>query len=164
MVSLRYPSSWFLAAVLCALLGVSACAGPSKAARAQKAQRAIPAKAKAVVRTAKTYLPEEEQGRKRPKDCSDYTQRVFAEHGLELPRTSQEQSLLGKRVDSPKKLRMGDLVFFSGEKISRIVGHVGIYVNNGIFIHFPSTKVVSLESLWSDYYRARYLTGRRLIK
>jgi cell wall-associated NlpC family hydrolase len=60
---------------------------------------------------------------------------------------------------------MGDLVFFSGEKISRIVGHVGIYVNNGIFIHLSQPKIgVRMESLYSDYYRQRYLTARRLIE
>ncbi len=73
-------------------------------------------------------------------------------------------SILGKRVKSAKQLRMGDLVFFSGEKISRIVGHVGIYVNNGIFIHLSRPEIgVRMESLYSDYYRKRYLTARRIL-
>jgi cell wall-associated NlpC family hydrolase len=59
---------------------------------------------------------------------------------------------------------MGDLVFFSGEKVGRGVGHVGIYVNNGIFIHVSRPDVgARMESLFNDYYRVRYLTARRLI-
>jgi len=119
--------------------------------------------AKAVVRTAKSFLPEEEKSRKTPADCSDFVRQVFLENGMDLPRSSREMSLVGERVASSRDLRMGDLVFFSGEKVSRIVGHVGIYVNNGIFIHLPSSGAVAMESLYSDYYRRRYLTGRRVI-
>jgi len=82
---------------------------------------------------------------------------------VDLPRTSQLMSLAGKRVASSKELRMGDLVFFSGEKVSRIVGHVGIYVNNLVFIHLPSSGVVAMDTLNSDYYRRRYLAARRVI-
>lgn len=124
----------------------------------------IPEKAKAVVRTAKSYLPEEDFGRKTPRDCSDFVGKVFEEHGIELPRRSEDMAARGKRVASSKQLRMGDLVFFSGEKISRVVGHVGIYVNNGIFIHLTKPSIgVRMESLYSDYYRRRYLAARRVI-
>ena len=146
---------------LCAVLGTMACAAPVKRRAALKP--ASPA-AKAVLRTARSYLREEETKRKTPKDCSDYVRRVFSEHGFDLPRTSEEMSVAGSRVASSKELAMGDLVFFSGEKVSRIVGHVGIYVGNGIFIHLPSTRVVTMESLYSDYYRKRYLSARRVIR
>ncbi len=141
------------------LLAMGGCAGrrPRKAA-------AVPAKAKAIVRTAKTYLPEENFKGKSPKDCSDFVDKVFAANGMSLPRTAISMSILGTRLKSSKELRMGDLVFFSGEKVSRIVGHVGIYVNNGIFIHLSQPEIgVRMESLYSDYYRKRYLTARRLI-
>lgn len=145
---------------LAGLLVVAGCGArrPRKAAE-------VPRRAKAVIRTAKSYLPEEGSRRGTPRDCSDFVAKVFAENGLQLPRTSEEMSLFGERVRSSKELRMGDLVFFSGERVSRIVGHAGIYVNNGIFIHLtkPSTGV-RMESLYSDYYRKRYLTGRRLLR
>jgi hypothetical protein len=155
----RRLSSLGLAAVLAVVSGCSS--GPRP--RVRRVLPPAPPLAKAVVRTAKTYLPEEEKGRPTPKDCSDFVRKVFLENGVELPRTSIEMSLRGRRVASTKNLRMGDLVFFSGEKISRIVGHVGIYVNNGIFIHLPSSGVVVMESLYSDYFRKRYLTARRVI-
>ena len=148
--------------LLAALAAVSGCAsGPTP--RHRRVLPPVPPLAKAVVRTAKTYLPEEEKDRQTPKDCSDFVRKVFLENGLDLPRTSQEMSLCGDRVKSSKDLRMGDLVFFSGEKVTRIVGHVGIYVNNGVFIHLPSSGAVVMESLYSDYYRKRYLAARRVI-
>lgn len=145
----------------CFFLGLMACAAPAK--RRAPLKPVSPA-AKAVLRTARSYLREEDTKRKTPKDCSDYVRKVFSEHGVELPRTSEEMSVAGSRVATSKDLAMGDLVFFSGEKVSRIVGHVGIYVGNGIFIHLPSTKAVTMESLHSDYYRKRYLSARRVIR
>jgi len=59
---------------------------------------------------------------------------------------------------------MGDLVFFSGEKVSHTVGHVGIYVGNGIFIHMSkSAEGVRMDSMYNDYFRKRYLKARRII-
>lgn len=120
--------------------------------------------AKAVIRTAKTYLPEEDMQRKVPNDCSDFVRKVFAENGIALPRTAEEMSLLGNRIWSSRELHMGDLVFFSGEHISRIVGHVGIYINKGLFIHLTRPEDgVTMDSMYNDYYRKRYLTGRRVL-
>jgi cell wall-associated NlpC family hydrolase len=51
-----------------------------------------------------------------------------------------------------------------GQDGGRKVGHVGIYVNNGIFIHQANPgEGVRMESLFSDYYRKRYLRARRVI-
>ncbi len=136
-----------------------ACSSPPK----RRAPQPVPKQAKAVVRTAKTYLPEEEKRRTPPIDCSDYVRKVFSENGIKLPRTSVEMSKTGAALGSSSDLRMGDLIFFSGEKVSRTVGHVGIYVNNGIFIHRPNVGEVRMESLYSDYFRKRYLSARRII-
>lgn len=150
-----------LAVLFAATTTLAGCFSP--APRRRRAPQPAPPLAKAVLRTARSYLPEEERHRRTPRDCSDFVRVVFAEHGMSLPRTSQEMSLLGERMTSSRDLRMGDLVFFSGEKVSRIVGHVGIYVNNGIFIHLPNTGQVVMESMYSDYYRRRYITSRRVI-
>lgn len=133
------------------------------APRVRKVLPPVPPLAKAVVRSAKAWLPEEEKPRPAPKDCSDYVHKVFLENGMDLPRGSRDMYRVGDAVGSSRDLRMGDLVFFSGEKVSRAVGHVGIYVNNGVFIHLPSAGTVVMESLFSDYYRRRYLGGRRII-
>ena len=123
-----------------------------------------PPLAKAVIRTAKSYLPEENNNRPVPRDCSDFVDRVFAENGIQLPRTSVAMSLVGTRVGSSRDLRMGDLVFFSGSRRNRFVGHVGIYINKGLFIHLSHPEDgVSMDSMYNDYYRHRYLTARRVI-
>ncbi|MFI5349898.1 MAG: C40 family peptidase [Elusimicrobiota bacterium] len=120
--------------------------------------------AKALLRTARGYLPEEDPNRKPPLDCSDFVGKVFRVHGVALPRTSTEMSRLGALVASTRDLRMGDLLFFSGAAGGRSVGHVAIYDNNGIFIHQANPgEGVRLESLYSDYWRARYLKARRVI-
>jgi len=119
---------------------------------------------KAIIRTAKTWLPEEEKNRPAPKDCSDYVGKVFAENGIKLPRSSEAMSIEGEDVGSARQLRMGDLVFFSGKKGGRKIGHVGIYVNNGIFIHQANPgEGVRQESLHSDYWRKRWLRARRIV-
>ena len=136
------------------------------AARRPRRPAPVPEKAKAVMRAARAYLPEENPKVKTPKDCSDFVGKVFAANGISLPRTAVAMSILCARVKSAKDLRMGDLVFFAGSKAgNRIVGHVGIYDNNGIFIHLPDSGTgVRMESLYNDYYRKRYLAARRLIK
>lgn len=148
------------------LVLAAAIAGPL-ACRTAPARRAPPpatAAGKAIVRTAKTYLPEEEKGRPIPKDCSDFVGKVFKERGVKLPRTSEEMSRAGTAVASSSDLRMGDLLFFSGSKGGHAVGHVAIYVNNGVFIHQANPgEGVRMESLYSDYYRKRYLKARRIV-
>jgi|SRR6185369_11555421 len=150
--------------VLLAMLVVTAL-GAGCAARRPKRPAPVPEQAKAVLRTARGYLPEENPKAKTPKDCSDFVDKVFAANGVTLPRTAVGMSIIGARVKSAKDLRMGDLVFFAGSKPNRIVGHVGIYDNNGIFIHLPDAGTgVRMESLYNDYYRKRYLSARRIIK
>ncbi len=147
-------------ALIPALFFASACGGG-------KVRRAGPPpptpQCKAIARTAKTYLPEEEKDRPLPKDCSDFVAKVFAENTIKLPRTSAAMSIEGEEV-SARELRMGDLVFFAGRKGGRKIGHVGIYINNGIFIHQANPgEGVRQESLHSDYWRKRFLRARRIL-
>jgi cell wall-associated NlpC family hydrolase len=58
---------------------------------------------------------------------------------------------------SQDQLQPGDLVFFDG------LGHVGIYIGGGQFIHAPHTgTVVQIASL-SGYYAANYVGARRIL-
>ncbi|OGS36888.1 MAG: hypothetical protein A2506_02770 [Elusimicrobia bacterium RIFOXYD12_FULL_66_9] len=148
--------------VVAAAVCLSACGGSP---RRRHAPVEVPAKAKAAVRIARSYLPEEERKRPIPKDCSDFVGSVYKEDGVALPRSSKAMAEKGILVASSKELRMGDLVFFSGSRGGSEVGHVGIYVNNGIFIHQANPgEGVRMESLYSDYYRKRYLKGRRIVE
>ena len=94
-------------------------------------------------------------------DCSSFTQRVYKSHGKKLPRTSRNQSKIGKRV-SKKNLRPGDLLFFSTRR-TKGVGHVGIYLGGNKFIHASSTKKkIIISSLSKKYYKSHYKWARRI--
>ncbi|WP_181955638.1 C40 family peptidase, partial [Raoultella terrigena] len=55
------------------------------------------------------------------------------------------------------------LVFFTTNG-SGSVSHVGIYVGGGNMIHSPSTgKTVSVTSINSSYYTARFVTAKRIL-
>ena len=93
-------------------------------------------------------------------DCSGFVRYVFQLGvGVELPNTSAMQYNSGQEV-ARNDLRSGDLVFFRtrGKRIS----HVGIYLEDGRFIHAPSSgKRVSVSSLSEPYWSHRYAGGRR---
>ena len=93
-------------------------------------------------------------------DCSGFTQYVFAQHGIALPRSVEEQFEEGKKV-KPRDLESGDLVFF--KTVSRGPSHVGIIVGDDQFVHAPSSKgVVRVERLSAEYWSKRFIAGRRV--
>ncbi|MGW1048002.1 NlpC/P60 family protein [Streptomyces sp. NPDC001118] len=76
-------------------------------------------------------------------DCSGLTSWAYAQAGISIPRTSQEQATIGTRIDSVNDLQVGDLVFFYGD-----IHHVGLYAGNGQVLHAPHTgAVVRYESM-----------------
>jgi cell wall-associated NlpC family hydrolase len=86
-------------------------------------------------------------------DCSGFVMYVYGRVGIQLPHSSWMLWGMGKPV-ARKDLRPGDIVFFSG------LGHVGIYVGHGRFIHSPQTgDVVRIQRL-SDH--GMYDGARRL--
>jgi murein DD-endopeptidase len=94
-------------------------------------------------------------------DCSGYTQWVFWQHGLMLPRQSYDQYQSGEKIKG-RKLHAGDLVFFEIEK--KGASHVGIYVDQGKFIHSSSTGgLVREDHLGEKYWQKRYLGARRVL-
>lgn len=100
-------------------------------------------------------------------DCSGFTRWVYKEHGADLPHSSMDQFRMGsrgrnKRIWKRSKLQVGDLVFF--KTTSRRVGHVGIYIGNGKFIHSSSSGGhVRISSIWDPYYYGpRFVAATRL--
>jgi peptidoglycan DL-endopeptidase CwlO len=82
-------------------------------------------------------------------DCSGFTMYVYAQVGVSLPHSSYAQYGMGVPV-SQSDLQPGDLVFFYG------LGHVGIYIGGGQYIHAPHTgDVVKISSLGAGYVGAR---------
>jgi peptidoglycan DL-endopeptidase CwlO len=88
-------------------------------------------------------------------DCSGLVMYVFAQVGVSLPHSSYSQYGMGSPV-SRDQLQPGDLVFFDG------LGHVGIYVGGGSFIHAPHTGDVVKISGISGWYASTYVGARRL--
>ena len=99
-------------------------------------------------------------------DCSGLLMIAFRKAGIDLPRTSAEQSNVGRLV-SIHELRPGDLVFFATKsKYSNRVTHAGLVTEirgkrDVQFIH-ASTKLGVVESnIYSDYYRRAFVKARR---
>ena len=94
-------------------------------------------------------------------DCSGFVRYVFAHAiGLELPGNSAAQFLAGLKVKR-SDMQPGDLVFFH-TRGRKHVSHVGIYIDNGRFIHSPSAgKSVEVSSLDEAYWAKRFVGARR---
>jgi len=93
-------------------------------------------------------------------DCSGFTQYVFAQHGLALPREVREQFHTGKAV-KVDKVAPGDLLFFTTTDPG--ASHVAIALGSDEFVHAPSSDgVVRVERLSSTYWQPRFLGARRV--
>lgn len=93
-------------------------------------------------------------------DCSSFTQQVFREQSVKLPRTAREQFNVGNEV-MRGDLKKGDLVFF--QTYARFPSHVGIYLGNRKMIHASSREHrVVISTMDTPYYLSRYLGARRM--
>jgi cell wall-associated NlpC family hydrolase len=88
-------------------------------------------------------------------DCSGFVMYVYGQMGVSLPHSSYAQYGVGSPV-AQGDLQPGDLVFFDG------LGHVGIYIGGGQFIHAPHTGDVVKISSMSGWYAATYVGARRI--
>lgn len=118
----------------------------------------------AVVAYAKQYLGcSYVYGGSGPKsfDCSGFTQYVYKQFGISLSHSAVAQANNGTYV-AKSELQPGDLVIFRDWDNSSI-GHCGIYIGGGNFIHAANSKRgVVTDTLNSGYYYERYVSGRRL--
>ena len=95
-------------------------------------------------------------------DCSGFTQYVYKQFGINLSHSAVTQSNNGIYI-TKQNLQLGDLVIFRDwDNLS--IGHCGIYVGDGEFIHAANAKRgVVIDTLNSGYYYERYVSGRRLL-
>jgi peptidoglycan DL-endopeptidase CwlO len=90
-------------------------------------------------------------------DCSGLIAYSYAQIGVSLPHHAAAQYGYGVPV-SREELQPGDLVFFNG------LGHAGMYVGGGSFIHAPhSGDVVKISSLYEGWYSSTWVGGRRIL-
>jgi cell wall-associated NlpC family hydrolase len=89
-------------------------------------------------------------------DCSGLIAYAYGQLGLSLPHSTYALWEMGSAV-SKDELQPGDLVFFDG------LGHMGMYIGGGQFVHAPHTgDVVKVSSLGDSWYAQKYLGARRL--
>jgi peptidoglycan DL-endopeptidase CwlO len=90
-------------------------------------------------------------------DCSGLVMYSYAQVGVSLPHSSYAMWSDGVAVPRDQ-LEPGDIVFFDG------LGHVGIYIGGGEFVHAPHTgTVVQVSSLDSGSYAGSYVGARRVL-
>ena len=92
-------------------------------------------------------------------DCSGFVQRTFIDKfDRLLPRSTREQAELGEKVRK-SRLRPGDLLFF---KTGIRVRHVGIYLEDGKFLHASTSRGVMISRLTNVYWKKKYWKARRV--
>ena len=97
-------------------------------------------------------------------DCSGFTSYVFSNFGVSLGGSAASQ--VGAGTEVPREaLSAGDLLLFYDDGYSK-VGHAGIYISDGNFIHAANPKRgVVIDNLnTSSYYNPRFVTARRVVQ
>jgi len=95
-------------------------------------------------------------------DCSGFTSYVYKQFGYTINRTAAGQASNGVAV-SKADLQAGDIVLFKNGGSG--IGHAGIYIGNGQFIHAVKPgKPLGYSTLNSGYYSTNYVCARRILK
>jgi probable lipoprotein NlpC len=100
-------------------------------------------------------------------DCSGLTTNAYRAIEISLPRSADDQSVVGEKIKI-NDLIPGDLVFFATGKKRKKITHVGIVTevkgkDNVKFIHASTTLGVVETNLYSEYYQKRFRIARRVI-
>ena len=94
-------------------------------------------------------------------DCSGFIYYVFNSCGINLSRSCTTQAVSGTPVNK-EDLQLGDVIFFNNTS-SGAIGHVGIYIGNGEFIHAANpSRGVTTDTVNSGYYCTYYYSARRI--
>lgn len=94
-------------------------------------------------------------------DCSGFVYYVFNSNGYSISRSLYAQASTGTAV-SKSELQPGDVVFFNNTS-SGALGHVGIYIGDGMMVHAANSKRgVVTDTINSGYYNTYYYSARRI--
>jgi cell wall-associated NlpC family hydrolase len=94
-------------------------------------------------------------------DCSAFTQNIYKSVlSISLERSARLQYKQGIEIDDKNDLKFGDLVFFNTRKRVK-PGHVGIYIQDNLFVHASSKRGVTISSIDHSYYSQRFMGARR---
>ena len=93
-------------------------------------------------------------------DCSGFVSYVYQHFGITLNRVAQDQAKNGYAV-SASDLQPGDILcFYSG---SSYIGHVGIYIGFGKFIHAQNSVTGVVVTDLAGHYAERGFEARRIV-
>ena len=96
---------------------------------------------------------------KRGVDCSGLVYQTYrTKLGVDMPRSTEYQARMGKAIKKGQ-LRTGDLVFFKTGLFTR---HVGIYIDNGEFLHVSTSNGVTISNLADSYWKRTYWKAQRI--
>ena len=93
-------------------------------------------------------------------DCSGLVYYTYQHFGITLNRVAQDQARNGVAV-SADELQPGDILcFYSG---SSYIGHSGIYIGNGMFVHAQNSATGVVVTELSGHYATRGFEARRIV-
>ncbi len=91
-------------------------------------------------------------------DCSGLVYLTYRDRfGVQLPRNTRDLSSVGVTIDAQQR-RAGDLLFF---RINRWTNHVGIYLEDGRFLHASTSSGVMISHVDEPYWKSRYWKSTR---
>jgi cell wall-associated NlpC family hydrolase len=93
-------------------------------------------------------------------DCSGFVQQLYGKIGVSLPRTAAEQALVGTAIHNLEDLQPGDRLYFWEKKRNKI-GHTGIYMGNGYFVHSSRGKNGVSTDVLNEKWRKILVAARR---
>ena len=97
-------------------------------------------------------------------DCSGLVYYVYTHFGYSMCRTATTQYNNNGWVVDKSQLQPGDLVFFKEYSGGNDIGHVGIYIGDGKFVHASTSTVgVIISELGSDNYTRRWYGAKRIV-
>lgn len=99
-------------------------------------------------------------------DCSGFTMYVYNHFGISLLHGANAQYKSGKgtKISKQSELKEGDIVFLTDYETGVGIGHCGIYIGNGNFIHASTTTYSVIISSLNTTYSVRFYAGLRLVK
>ncbi len=93
-------------------------------------------------------------------DCSGLVKAIFKEvYHLEL-KGSASHIYSGCTPIEENNLKEGDLVFFKINKSK--ISHIGIYLQDGYFVHASVSRGVMINNLSEKYYKKYFYMGGRI--
>lgn len=91
-------------------------------------------------------------------DCSGFTQYVFRQFGVNLPRISYQQGQGGSAVGGRDQWQPGDLLFWDNSSRNNGADHVAIYIGGGLILHAPKPgDRVKISPVFGSPWARRYL-------